>query len=586
MRILLIFVYSAICVGFTAAQETGTTKQRRSNRAGNPSAAASPSDQQRFAAVLAVRSIATRLQEVSDTKVKARALAELGDLLWKDDEPYARELFLRAYDLTKKTDQTSPAEARKLATLRKQILGPIAHRDPNLVKKLIEDQKAELTDVQRAETYLSIAYQLLESYGDAEGAEGFARSSLNQGMRVGQLTVWLLELREKNPRNADLLFRDLVQTLAAQSTVQADDLLYLGTYLFTSPHGLAYGPTTRSVTIIGGVPVPDITADRPNMPAGLVREYLAAVANVLLSETTDVREQKVRYIATYMLTPKAERVAPDLLPALWKARQMLAGQVPPAFTQPQTYANLNRPSLDDPTEIDRALEEIARLPDQTRRDVRYVSLVFALWSKGKFIGAREVTNKVSDLNAQRELNCVIDFGDAVGQLEAKSGDFGAVENVAKKLQCNLEGAILWLAIANARNEAGNKQHTREALANGLTAARSMDDAHLPYLLLNVAGQYANLDAHLGQLILREAIKEFNQQTPEEIVALNWNREITVGPLKQPFALKAKRVSFNFDKNVQALVASDAESTMATIKTLTNEPALAAGLLAVAKTILK
>lgn len=586
MRILLIFVYSAICVGLAAAQETGTTKQPRSNRGGNSPAAALTAEQQRFAAVLVVRGIAVRLQEVSDTTVKARALVELGDLLWKDDEPYARELFLRGYDLTKKTDQTSPAEARKLASLRKQILGPIAHRDPALVKKLIEDQKAELTNVQRAETNLSIAYQLLDSYGDAEAAEGFARSSLNQGMRVGQLTVWLQELREKNPQNADLLFRDLLQTLLAQSTVQADDLLYLGTYLFTSPHGLAYGPTTRSVTIIGGVPVPDITADRPNMPAGLVREYLAAAANILLRETTGAREQKLRYVATYMLIPKAERVAPELLPALFKARQMLAGQVPPAFTQPQTYANLNRLSLDDEAEIDRTLEEIARLPDQTRRDVRYLSLVFTLWSKGKFIRAREVTNKVSDLNAQRELNCVIDFADAVRQLEAKNTDFDAVGNVAKKLQCGLERAMLWLAIANAYKEAGSKQRTRDALANGLTAARSLDDPHLPYLLLNIAGQYGTLDAPLGQVILREAIKELNKQSPEQLLALNWNREITVGPLKQPFALKAKRLSFNFEKNIQALVDRDAESTMATIKTLTNEPALAAGLLAVAKTILK
>jgi hypothetical protein len=405
-------------------------------------------------------------------------------------------------------------------------------------------------------------------------------------MKVGQLTVWLLELREKNQRNADLLFKDLVRVLVAQPTVEANDLLYLGTYLFTSSRGLANGPTTRSVTIIGGVPVPDLTADRPNMPDTLVREYLAAAANILLRETTDVREQKLRYVATYMFTPKAERVAPDLLPALWKARQMLSGQVPPEFTQPQTYAKLNRPPLDDQIEIDRTLEDIGRLPDQTRRDVRYVSLVFTLWSKGKFLRAREVTNKVSDLKVQRELNCVIDFGDAASQLETSNNNFGAVENVGTKLQCNLERAILWLAIANARRETGNRQRAREALADGLTSTRAIEGAHLPYLLLNVAGQYSNLDANLGQLILREAVKEFNRQSAEELVTLNWNREITVGPLTQPFALKAKGVSFDFEKNVQALVNSDAESTMAAIKTLTNEPALTAGLLAVAKTILK
>lgn len=232
------------------------------------------------------------------------------------------------------------------------------------------------------------------------------------------------------------------------------------------------------------------------------------------------------------------------------------------------------------------LEEIGRLPDQTRRDVRYVSLVFTLWSKRRFLRAREVTNKVFDLKVQRELHCVVDFGDATSQLEANTRDLSPVENIAKKLPCNLERAMLWLAIAHARKETGYKERARESLAEGLTAARSMDDAHRPYLLLNAAGQYAALDAILGQLVLREAVREFNEQTAEKLVALNWNREITVGPLTQPFALKVTGADSDFEKNVRALVNSDAESTMATLKTLTNELALTAGLLAAAKTILK
>lgn len=586
MRILIIYLCLAMSGGLAAAQKNASTKERESSRPAKAAAAAASVEQQRFAAVLTIRSIAARLQEVSDTRVKARALANLGDLLWKDDEPYARQLFLRAYELTAKTDQMTATEVKKLAALRKEILGPIAHRDPGLVRKLIEDQKAELTEAQRAETNLSIAYQLLDSYGDNEAAEGFARSSFNQGMNVVELAVWLLELRERNQRSADLLFKELLQAFVSQPAAGANDCLYLGTYLFTSPRAIALGPTTRSISIIGGVPVPDLTADRPNTPAALVREYLAAAANILLRETTDAREQKLRYVTIYMLIPKAERVAPDLLPALFKARQTLTGQVPPEFTQPQTFAKLNRPPLDDQTELDRVLDEIGKLPDQTRRDVRYVSVIFSLWSKGKFLRAREVINKVSDLNVQRELNCVVDFGDAASQLETNTRNLDPIENIATKLPCTFERAMLWLAIANGHKGAGNKQHARESLDEGLTTARSIDDVHRPYLLLNVAGQYADLDAIVGQQVLREAVKEFNGQTSEKIVALNWNREITVGPLTQPFALKVKGADFDFEKNVRALVNTDAESAMATLKTLTNEPALTAGLLAAAKTILK
>ncbi len=586
MRILLICVCLVMSSSLAAGQKDGTTKERESSRPAKATAAAASVEQQRFAAVLTVRSIAARLQEISDTRVKARALAKLGDLLWKDDEPYARQLFLRAYELTARTDQMPAIEVKKLAALRKEILGPIAHRDPNLARKLIEDQKAELTEAQRAETNLSIAYQLLDSYGDNEAAEGFARSSFNQGMNVVELAVWLLELRERNQPSADLLFKELLQAFVTQPAAGANDCLYLGTYLFTSPRAIALGPTTRSISIIGGVPVPDLTADRPNTPAALIREYLAAAANILLRETTDAREQKLRYATIYMLIPKAERVAPDLLPALWKARQTLAAQVPPEFTQPQTFAKLNKPPLEDQTEIDRVLEEIGRLPDQTRRDVRYVSVVFTLWSKGKFLRAREVINKVFDLKVQRELNCVVDFGEAASQLETNTRNLAPVENIAKKLPCSLERAMLWLALANARKGIGNKQRARESLEEGLTTARSIDDVHRSYLLLNVAGQYADLDASLGQLVLREAVKQFNEQTAEKVVALNWNREITIGPLTQSFALKVKGAEPYFEKNVRALVNSDAESTMATLKTLTNEAALTAGLLAAAKTILK
>ena len=586
MRILIIYVCLAMGGSLAAAQKTGTTKERESSRPAKAAAAAASTEQQRFAAVLTVRSIAARLQEVSDTRFKARALAKLGDLLWKDDEPYARQMFLRAYDLTAKTDQMPAIEVKKLAALRKEILGPIAHRDPNLARKLIEDKKNELTDAQRAETNLSIAYQLLDSYGDNEAAEGFARSSLNQGMNVVELAIWLLELRERNQRSSDLLFKELLQAFVSKPSAGANDCLYLGTYLFTSPRAVALGPTTRSISIIGGVPVPDLTADRPNTPAALVREYLAAAATILLRETTEAREQKLRYVTIYMLIPKAERVAPDILPALWKARQTLQAQVPPEFTQAQTFAKLNRAPLDDQTELDRVLDEIGRLPDQTRRDVRYVSVVFTLWSNGKFLRAREVINKVSDLNVQRELNCVVDFGDAASQLEASNRNLAPVENMARKLPCSLERAMLWLALANAHKATGNKQRARESLDEGLTTARSIDDAHRPYLLLNVAGQYADLDASVGQQVLREAVKQFNEQTAEEVVALNWNREITVGPLIQPFALKVKGSDPEFEKNVRALVNSDAESAIATLKTLTNEPSLTAGLLAAAKTILK
>jgi hypothetical protein len=586
VRILLICVCLTMSSSLAAAQKNGTTKEREPTRPAKAATAAATVEQQRFAAILTIRNIAARLQEVSDTRVKARALAKLGDLLWKDDEPYARQLFLRAYELTAKTDQMPLSEVKNLAALRKEILGPIAHRDPNLARKLIEDQKAELTEAQRAETNLSIAYQLLDSYGDNEAAEGFARSSFNQGMNVVELAVWLLELRERNQRSADLLFKELLQTFVSQPVAGANDCLYLGTYLFTSPRAVALGPTTRSISIIGGVPVPDLTADRPNTPAALVREYLAAAANILLRETTDPREQKLRYVTIYMLIPKAERVARDLLPALFKARQALTGQVPPEFTQPQTFAKLNRPPLEDQTELDRVLEEIGRLPDQTRRDVRYVSVVFALWSKGNFLRAREVINKVSDLKVQLDLNCVVDFGDAASQLDTKTKNLAPVENVAKKLPCSLERAMLWLAIANARKATGNKQRARESLDEGLTTARSIDDAHRPYLLLNVAGQYADLDASLGQQVFREAVKEFNEQTGEKVAALNWNREITIGPLTQPFALKIKGADPDFENNVRALVNSDAESAIATLKTLTNEPALTAGLLAAAKSILK
>lgn len=97
--------------------------------------------QQRKAAVFRAHTIAERILAFQDVKTKALALAHLADLLWADDESYARQSLSKALEVLPAQDSSSQLKSklttRETASLRRQIISRIAKRDAGWAKCLI-----------------------------------------------------------------------------------------------------------------------------------------------------------------------------------------------------------------------------------------------------------------------------------------------------------------------------------------------------------------------------------------------------------------------------------------------------------------
>lgn len=574
---------SLILIQSARAQQSSQTVDR--SRANSQSASGSKTEEavlRRQVAVSRVRDFAERILAFNDIKIKTIALARIANLLWVDDEPYARQLFIKAVDLSAPQNETSSTSSKlkpgELAYLRRHVITQIALRDAALAKRLTEADTISNNAANRAQTNAEVALDHLIS-GDSKSAAAFAESSLQSGVSPWIVSV-LQVLRRKDEPSANALFLKTLERLVTEPVVDADNLLYLGTYVFTSPKA---DPQRDSVIQVGvgRILVYDITADRPNIPPGLVRAYLEAATQILTRRISNANQRPHYYAACYLMLPKAKKFAPNLTPYIAAAMHALASDVPQELTQESTYKNL---AVTAPKDLDESLREIEDIPDEDSRDARYLSLVFSLWHAGNYTQARSVATRLRERDARDRLAILIDFGEAARSLDR--GETAVAEETAGKLPIGIERAVLWLAVSRRRTVEGDSRRAAEAIDNALASANKVNDARRPFLLLNAAGQLAHFHKTLASSTLAEAIREFNRQQPEALAKVEWRQKIEAGPLWRDFPLKVKGVEFGFVEALPSLVSSDVEGVVAAVNDLKVEGPKAQALLALAAAVLK
>jgi len=548
--------------------------------------------QSRKRAVLHVHDFVDRVFDFRDEKAKIRTLVTLADLLWKDDEPYARQLFLKAFDLLKALTlsaakgATASAESKQttmdLAYLRQEIITRIARRDAALARRLADaDTTSDSPDTDAAagvETHLGIALNLVKDK-PAEAVES-AEQSLQGGVSRGMISL-LNELRRNDEAAANALFLKTLDRLIAQPVVDANDLLRIGTYLFTSP--LAdLSPGAFQMVIVDKILVYNVSAERPDIPPEIVRAYLNTAITILTRPVSDPKQKQLYYAAGYQLLPKAQQFIPDRAPQLAAAMQALIPEISPALTQEATYTNLK--STSRVTNVEEALGEIDKISDERSRDARYLSLIFTLWDQGEFIRARTVAAKVKDPTARVRLVTLIDFGEAAKSLDR--GETTLAEEIAGKLSPGIERAVLWLGIVRACAEKGDAQRTSEAANAALKEARRVADGRRPFLILATAGQLARFDPIGALQALSEAVQAFNAEEVKSLAQVQWSQMIEAGKLRRNFSLKVKGIEYGFDQALLPLVTADFDGTLAIVSDLKDERVLAPGLIALAAALLK
>jgi hypothetical protein len=545
-----------------------------------------PVAQQHKIAVQRVSAFADHVLAFNKVEVKAWALARLADLLWKEDEPYARQLFSKSLDVCAPKSGSTPTEIQTAGLIRRDIIDVIATRDANWAKRLIDANSTaygndEARASARMDANFSTAYDLLKS--EPGKSVDFAERSLRDGVPPG-MTSLLIMLRLKDEKAANALFLKTLDQLLAQPIVSADTLLSLGTYIFTSPEfdpqDTSIAPDMTRLVGVGRILVYDITADRPNIPREIVHAYLEVAAKILTRQIP-VTSRPSYYAAARLLLPKTAKFAPELTQTIAVVMQSLIADVPPDITLDSAYANFEVAAA---KELSETIKDIEKEKNEQRRDERYFVLLADLWRRADFVGARALNAKISDTDVQSELATLIDFKEAANKLERRQG-VGAAEEIARKLPKGIERAMLWLGIARARAKAGEAQRAIEALNAALESASNLRDARRPYLTLTAASQLAQLDPMRAQSTLAEAIRQFNAQTSESLIAVSWEQRVETGRMWRYFPLKVAGVESEFRQTLPSLMKADAEGTVESVKQLTDERQLAIALIAVATAML-
>lgn len=523
-----------------------------------------------------------------DIRIKVRAVARLADLLWKDDEPYARQLFSKSLELCSLKSEPSSMDKQATARLRREVIAIIAKRDPNLAKHLIDGveetqgaDKAARAD-ERMQADFKTAYDLLK--GESDKSIEFAERSLRNGISPDMYSLLIL-LRLRNESAANELFLRVLDQLVAQPFVTAESLLLLGIYVFTSPtldpNDQSIAPDTVRLVGVGKLLLYDITGDRPNVPRELVRAYLKAAAIILARQVSDAAQRTQYYAASRLLLPKTIKFAPELTQIIAGVMQTLTPDIPQELTVDSSYANFK---VEAPKELNETIKEIEKEQSEQKRNERYLILIADLWRRADYAGARALNAKLSDPEANEGLKTIINFKEASDSL-SRAETLNEVEAVARKLPPGVERALLWLGIARAYFKAGDVPHASESLNFSMESARKISDARRPFLFLSIAGQQAQIDPQMAQSTLAEAVRQFNAQAPEALAQISWEQRIETGRMWRSFPLDVKGVDRDMKQTLLPLMKNDPEGTIEAIRKLTDERQLASALLAVAAAIL-
>jgi len=530
-------------------------------------------------AVYQVHRLAEKILALRSVRAKAFEIARLASVLWKQDEPHARLLFEKALNLT--LANGNDPEAMALSALHRRVITLIARSDAEWAKRLMDSAAKRESGDENSKTIsdanLRTALALLQEDGPV--AVQFAERSLRAGIPWGFLD-FIQTLRKNDEPEANRLFLQALNSLSQQPAVNIRDFHSLGLYLFTAPDLI--DSNHHKITLVDQILVPNITADRPGVPKGLVRAYLTTAADILWRMKSDAEQRKYSYALCYMLLPKSKNVAPDLTAKLEAIMAALAPEVPAGLTSDSAFRYMNM----SPLTIEEKLTAAENKPDQESRDIAYLEIAFQAWLKGDFKTARIAQERISVGEPSQRLAAIIDFGDGAWAIKENAADLSKAEGMANRLPQGIERSILLQAIAKLQGKGPNANLTEETVDKAFKAARSISDGRRPFLLLTAVAQLAGLKSPAVHSALAEAVKDFNSFEESALTKLDWAQSIQIGPLNARFPLEVANVDFGFNEAFRAVAFADPEAAMARAEELRHENLRAQGLVEVGRAFLE
>lgn len=507
-----------------------------------------------------IKNIAHYVSAIQDGKTSALSFGQIADAVWKRDEEYARSLFLISLNRAVVKENDSVKEVSLKNAAYRKIISLIARHDPNWAKALIKSFAAE-TD-KRAGTNLEVADSLIES--DPKLAADFADQSSQIEITDGLL--WFLKsLRQKDANEANRLFLQILNRYPQQANVDVKQFAFLGTYLFTSPHISPQDYQNISLTRVGNIIFPNITVNLPNVPLNLIQSYIKSAVFIINRPTGDDLQRQFKYALGYLLLPKAQEFAPNLIGELGGAMAALTSFMPPELTSDDAFSNIKKKPNGSFTQ---RIEEIEKLADSYTRDRLFLDVVAAAWRQNDFATAKLAAAKIENEPVKSDLEILILFGEAKNLLRNKEADLFTAMRMTEKLPTSFEKSLLWLGAASVAEKTKQTSFAADALDSALKTAGRLNDENTPFILLSVAGQTAKTDAFQARTILTDAVKSFNKY--ENVKKPLFAHKITLEPLTIPFPLEIDAVNLDFQNSFEKAIKGNEENGIQIIADLKDE----------------
>jgi TonB family protein len=580
-RLTLLFIFSSLSVNLFAQGSRNTIQINSTD--GKTIGFSSSEDARKELTLSRIRSMVGDISNFQSRVVKADGLSQIADIVWLQDEGYARELFTEGLGLTsiKGDDRNSKAAFY----LRQDIVARVAKHDAKwarlLIDKTLSEEDEKQSALEKRELNIETAKRLEKE--DPKLAVDFAARSLQGG--ISPEFIWFLKsLRQRNEALSNQLFLQALDQFAQQPLIDANAFAMFGTYIFTSPRLDGSDPTSVMITRVGDVGIVDITADLPGIHPSLIRAYLQTAVAILNRQITDPQQRKISYALGYLLIPKAREFAPQLVSPIGAAMASLSANVPPVMTQEAAFANINKRTVESPEQI---MSNAAKLPDSESRDVAYLDVAFRAWLKKEFAIAQVAYDRIEDKDARSQLKTLIEFGKASARLKNNTPQLFEAAEIANKLPQGIERAVLYLSISEVAFKNKYTTLANESLTQARQAIQSLTDARKPYLSLLAAGQLARYDEIAADSVFIDAVKELNALDSKVSTGLTWTRQVQVGALVENFPLTVAGLDFNVNKALRAILSvGSVESNISKTREFKNERLRLSALVALAHELLK
>lgn len=484
-----------------------------------PAAGAGPaaftSEEAKAEAIGKVRLLADQIHALRSDAARVRGLGAVARTACTLDKDLARETFHRAHQIVQR------ASAGDVATLRRLLVPEVARCDGDLAYRFNSEAREDASD--------------LSATGDALADLGASRATMDENpLLAGQFLsramqsqlsdeqlqhamLVMMALRAKGGAAADAIFLAVLARLRAELRPEANRLLLIGNYLFSSPplpgvpeERMANGITLTSVGVgrRGAVGTWNLMADRRGMNPAMVRPYLEAALDILSRPIQDARQQAADFVALHQLLDKVPRFAPELGAQFALLRERLAPNVSVLLRDPGSYKVLSGERSGPSTE-----DLIRAESDPVKRDARRLRVLAGAATRNSTGEARKHVQEIEDKELREQALLLLQFYDA-GKAVAE-GRLQAAEEAARLMPPGVKRALLALSLAVALLGKGEREQAESWWKTAVADAQTSDYSARANLWLAVTAVGMRFDREGALVSLAAAVTAFNRSEEPE-----------------------------------------------------------------------